>query len=540
VKLAATRWWSIGLLAAALCLGWGGNGVLAIGQEDSTPKAKAEAKNEEKLADEKPNEPPAPEETSKEEVTVTTRATDVATESTEGKPINVAPAEAAPPPPTYDLNETQYALDNFILFVCAVLVIFMQAGFALVETGLNAAKNAVNIMFKNFMDFCIGALLFYVVGYNLMYPDHTKDLVPKWLGAPAYGVAMDPVDADPERATVSAKATMGGFHKSVDFLFQVAFCATAATIVSGAVAGRIKFSAYIGYTVFISAIVYPISGMWMWGMGWLFDMGFKDFAGSVVVHTVGGMAGLAGALALGPRLGRYVKGKPIPMPGHNLPFVALGVFILMIGWYGFNPGSQLAFIGKANTATTMNVAVTTTLAGCAGGIMGMVLSWVLFKKPDLTLALNGTLAGLVGITANCHCVTNDESVIIGAIAGVIVIGAVLLLDKLQIDDPVGAFPVHGCCGIWGGIATGIFGDPKLAGFSAEPLTLSTQIIGTVVIAAWAFFASAALFYGLKALGMLRVSEEEEIKGLDICEHGMYAYPAAQVTESYTGTMGASD
>ena len=234
------------------------------------------------------------------------------------------------------------------------------------------------------------------------------------------------------------------------------------------------------YTAFISAIVYPISGMWMWGYGWLFDMGFKDFAGSVVVHTVGGFAGLAGAIALGPRIGKFVNGKAMPMPGHNIPYAALGVFILLIGWYGFNPGSQLAFTGMANTDTIMLVAVNTTLACCTGALSSMIFSWIVFKKPDLTFSLNGGLAGLVGITANCHCVTNSSALIIGAIAGVLVCLACIALDKLQIDDPVGAFPVHGVCGMWGGIATGIFGMPELAAFSPDAkLNLMTQIIGTL-------------------------------------------------------------
>jgi Amt family ammonium transporter len=300
------------------------------------------------------------------------------------------------------------------------------------------------------------------------------------------------------------------------------------------VAGRIKFSSYIVYTIVITGLIYPMSGMWMWGKGWLFEMGFKDFAGSVVVHAVGGFAGLAGAIALGPRIGRYINGKSIPMPGHNLPFAALGVFILVIGWYGFNPGSQLAFTGGANVATVMKVAVNTTLAAVTGGIAAMIFSWIAFKKPDLTFALNGCLAGLVGITANCHCVSNPSALIIGSVAGVLVCAACILLDKLQIDDPVGAFPVHGVCGLWGGIATGIFGVAGEAGFGAATLSLSTQIIGSLAIAGWAFGASLILFFGLRAIGMLRVPAEEEIAGLDITEHGMYAYPPQLVVDAFPG------
>ena len=251
-------------------------------------------------------------------------------------------------------------------------------------------------------------------------------------------------------------------------------------------------------------------------------MGFIDFAGSLVVHAVGGAAALMGAIALGPRIGRFVDGKSRPIPGHNIPFAALGVFILWIGWFGFNPGSQLAFTGAANIKVVMTVAVNTTLAGSAGAIVAMFVSWILTKKPDLTMSLNGALAGLVAITANCHCVTNIEAIIIGSIAGVIVYAAVLLLDKLCIDDPVGAVPVHLCCGIWAGIATGIFGDGA---------DLKVQLIGTAAIVGWSLVVSGITFFFLKAIGLLRVSAEEEIAGLDIEEHGMYAYPASFVAAS---------
>lgn len=417
-------------------------------------------------------------------------------------------------PPTYsipDNAEIAYSIDSLFLFVSAILVIFMQAGFSLVEIGLNSAKNAVNILFKNTIDFCLGVTLFYFIGYALMYPG--GDFAGGYFGY-----------AQPDfTAEVTADDIKGGFadgalrklHPQADFLFQAAFCATAATIVSGAVAGRLKFPAYLIYTVVLTGLIYPIEGFWKWGGGWLGEMGFHDFAGSIVVHACGGFAGLAGAMVLGPRIGRYTaEGKSVPILGHNLTLATLGVFILLIGWYGFNPGSQLAFAGGANTQAVCLIAVNTTLAACAGGIVGMVLSWIVFKKPDLTMALNGILAGLVGITANCDCVTNGESLIIGAVAGVLVFAAIMLLDKLRIDDPVGAFPVHGVCGIWGGIATGIFGTDKV---------LTTQIIGSVAIAVFAFVTMFILFQILKAVNLLRVSREEEIQGLDIHEHGMPAY-----------------
>ncbi|MBW3596625.1 MAG: ammonium transporter, partial [Planctomycetes bacterium] len=306
----------------------------------------------------------------------------------------------------------------------------------------------------------------------------------------------------------------GALHPQVDFLFQVAFAATAATIVSGAVAGRMKFGAYLVYSAILTAFIYPVSGMWQWGEGALYQWGFHDFAGSIVVHAVGGFAGLAGALVLGPRIGRFVNGKSVPMPGHNLTFAALGVFVLWVGWYGFNPGSQLAFASEADTNATVLIAVNTTLSAAAGAVIAMLVAWAMFKKPDLTMALNGALAGLVGITANCDCVTNVESVIIGGVAGVLVVAGVMLLDKLRIDDPVGAWPVHGLCGVWGGLATGIFGAEK---------NFMVQLYGTLIICGWAFVTMFAVFWALRLVGMLRVSAEEEIEGLDLGEHGMHAY-----------------
>jgi Amt family ammonium transporter len=391
----------------------------------------------------------------------------------------------------------------------------MQAGFALVETGLNAAKNAVNILFKNAIDFCLGVLLYYVIGYSLMYPG--ADYAGRYFGFALKDFQSIPAEKDILDGFGSAEGTLRTLHPASDFLFQAAFCATAATIVSGAVAGRMKFTAYLVYTAILTGLIYPIEGFWKWGGGWLGAMGFHDFAGSIVVHACGGFAGLAGAIVLGPRLGRFTKeGKSVPLLGHNLAFATLGVFILLIGWYGFNPGSQLAFAGSANAGAVVTIAMATTLAACAGGLAGTILSWILFSKPDLTMALNGILAGLVGITANCDCVTYRESIVIGAVAGVLVVLGVIALDKLRIDDPVGAFPVHGLCGLWGGLATGIFGDGK---------NLATQLIGSLSISAFAFVSMLLLFWLLKAVGHLRVSPEEEIAGLDVFEHGMPCYAA---------------
>ena len=433
-----------------------------------------------------------------------------------------AEEEETPQPALQDLT---YAIDNFVLFGAAVLVLFMQAGFAMLEVGLNSAKNAVNILAKNLVDVCLGVLLFYFVGYSLMYPgDAYKG---GYFGFGGVGISQEAPEGVGEVATAELSAST--LDPQVDFLFQAAFAATAATIVSGAVAGRMKFAGYLVYTAFLTGLIYPISGMWKWGYGWLDAMGFHDFAGSILVHAVGGFAALAGAMILGPRIGRFVKGRPVAMPGHNLTFAALGVFILWIGWYGFNPGSNLAFARAGETHGTMLIALNTTLAAAAGAMAALVFAWILFKKPDLTMALNGVLAGLVGITANCDCVTNYQAMIIGAVAGLIVVGGIILLDMVKIDDPVGAFPVHGMCGVWGGVATGIFGAEKLIG---------VQILGSLVIPLWAFATMAILFLVLKAIGLLRVSPEEEAAGLDITEHGMHAYPPSLVVDSAMSPAGA--
>jgi Amt family ammonium transporter len=404
--------------------------------------------------------------------------------------------------------EVAYAIDNVVLFLAAVLVFFMQAGFALVEAGFNSAKNALNIMFKNFIDVNIGILIYWLFGYGLMYG---AAVIPGWLAWGGFGISDVPPAAGP-----------GMLNPQVDWLFQVAFAATAATIVSGAVAGRIKFSAYLIYTVFISAIVYPISGYWKWGGGWLDAMGFHDFAGSLVVHSVGGFAGLAGAMLLGPRIGRFSSdGKAVAAP-HNYTLATLGVFILWIGWYGFNPGSQLAFVGAGNTDAMVLIAVNTTLAAGAGAVAALLISRFTLGNFDLSLALNGMLAGLVGITANCDAVTNFESIIIGAVAGGIVIAATFFLERMKIDDPVGAWPVHGACGIWGGIAAAIFGGKPFV----------AQIVGSLVIPLWAFGMAFILFYILKQMNALRVSPEEETQGLDLSEHGASAYGPMTTSPSF--------
>ena len=437
------------------------------------------------------------------------------------------PGPAAVPDTAYGAKQVSVeglslAFENFVLVMCAVLVLFMQAGFAMVEAGFNSQKNVINILFKNVMDLCVGVMLYAVIGFNLMYPSSwiVENYVPGVSPFLSGEFSGDPAGADDGLF----------YHGQADFLFQAAFAATAATIVSGAVAGRMQFRAYLVYSALLTGIIYPFSGSWKWGGGWLDQMGFYDFAGSCVVHAVGGFAGLAGAIALGPRLGRYtVDGKSVPLPGHSISLATLGVFILLIGWFGFNPGSQLTFGGAGNTAAYARIATNTLLAAGAGGFMSMLISWCMFGKPDISMALNGMLGGLVGITANCDGVTNLSAVIIGLVAGALVVIGVLMLDKLKIDDPVGAWPVHGLCGLWGCIACALFQYQDAAGayyWGEDTAGLVTQLIGCVAYAVWAFVTMAIVFYILKAIGWLRVSREEEEAGLDISEHGMSAYTTA--------------
>ena len=415
-------------------------------------------------------------------------------------------------------SELGYAFDNFVLFLCAVLVLFMQAGFAMVEAGLNAAKNTVNILYKNIMDLSIGALLFFVVGFGIMYPASYKEVSNPYFSFGGFGIYA-PSDGDV-------------FSPQTDWLFQAVFAATAATIVSGAVAGRMQFRAYLIYSAILTGLIYPVSGYWKWGGGWLDGIGFQDFAGSAVVHAVGGFAGLAGAIVLGPRIGRYTKdGKSVPMPAHNFAFATLGVFILWVGWYGFNPGSQLAFQSKADIDATVLIAVNTTLAPAAGVIVATLLSWIIFKKPDLSMSLNGALGGLVGITACCDAFTNLYAIVIGAVAGGLVVLGIVLLDKIKVDDPVGAWPVHGLCGVWGCMVLGILPNTHLA---AGTTSFMVQLTGTLAICGWAFATMLVVFGALKAIGILRVTAAEEQAGLDISEHGMRAYADNVATPAFAG------
>lgn len=400
--------------------------------------------------------------------------------------------------------------DTNTLWTClaAFLVFFMQAGFAMVETGFTRAKNACNIMMKNLMDFSIGSLVFWLVGFGLMFGATSTG----WFGT----------------SNFFYDAGSDNFNWAF-LIFQTVFCATAATIVSGAMAERTKFSSYLIYTVGITLIVYPIFGSWAWGGlmdggGWLEGRGFLDFAGSTVVHSVGGWAALAGAIVLGARLGKYDGKKVTPIPGHNIPLAALGVFILWMGWFGFNPGSTTA-VGGGSFAY---IAVTTNLSAAAGAVGSMAASWVLFKKPDISFSLNGALAGLVAITAGCDVIPVQFAALTGLAAGVIVVVSCVFFDKIRIDDPVGAISVHGVCGVWGTLAVGLFAK-DLGLFAGGGLTqLGIQALGVMAAFLWAFPVSLGIFYAIKSTVGLRVSAEEEMEGLDLTEHGIYAYPPSFV------------
>ena len=396
--------------------------------------------------------------------------------------------------------EANAVLDLMWIVICGILVFFMQAGFTLVETGFTRGKNAGNIIMKNIMDLCIGSLGFWAIGYTVMYGESIGSLI----GTPT--LFFDNVD---------------DMH---NLFFQTVFAATAATIVSGAVAGRTKFSTYIIFSFVMTVMIYPISGHWVWqGDGWLTELGFVDFAGSTVVHSVGGWAALVGAILVGPRLGKYTNGRSNAIPGHNLLIGALGIFILWLGWFGFNAGSQLAISGD-NANAVAGILITTNLAAAAGAMVAMFVSWMLYGKPDISMTLNGALAGLVGITAGCAAVSPAGAAIIGAIAGGVVVLSIEFIDKkLKVDDPVGAVSVHGVCGALGTLLVGVFAlDGGLlygGGFSL----LGVQAIGVLAIGAWAAGTAFVVLYVLKKTIGLRVSKEEEVDGLDIHEHKSNVY-----------------
>lgn len=417
---------------------------------------------------------------------------------------------------TYTITDVALSLDTVWMLLAAMLVFFMQPGFALVEAGFTRSKNTANILMKNLLDFMLGSLLFWAVGFGIMFGIGTFCGTPHLFNFSFYDSTL-PIE---------------GF-----LMFQTVFCATTATIVSGAMAERTKFSMYLAYTVLISVLIYPVSGHWTWGGGWLmngdegslmmnlFGTTFHDFAGSSVVHSVGGWIALVGAAIIGPRLGKYAKDKSSrAIPGHNLTIACLGVFILWFGWFGFNPGSQLAASGSNNGTAISHIFLTTNLAACAGGFTSLVVGWFKYKKPSLSLTLNGILAGLVGITAGCDLVTPVGAVIIGAICGGIMIFAVEFIDrKLKIDDPVGASSVHGVCGFLGTVLVGLFATTEGLFYVGTINFLLAQIFGALVIGAWAALMGFVVFKGLDLVHGLRVPARVEEEGLDIYEHGETTY-----------------
>lgn len=397
------------------------------------------------------------------------------------------------------MEEIKLVLDTIWVLIAAALVFFMQAGFAMVETGFTRSKNAGNIIMKNLMDFSVGSIMFWVIGYSIMYGADKGGFF-GWSGLLFY-------------------------DDYTSLIFQTVFCATAATIVSGAMAERTKFSSYLIYSFFISVIIYPVSGHWIWGGGWLSNLGFVDFAGSTAVHSVGGWTALVGAAILGPRIGKYTKsGKSNAIPGHSLTLGALGVFILWFGWFGFNPGSQLAASSAADATAIGMIFVTTNLAAAAAAITAMTITWFRYGKPDVSMSLNGALAGLVAITAGCAAVNPVGAFFIGVIGGVTIVFAIEFIDKvLKIDDPVGAVGVHGVCGAVGTIAVGLFATDGGLFYGGGFSLLGVQALGVVAVAAWVFPMAFIVFKSVDMIVGLRVSEKEEHIGLDIEEHGIESY-----------------
>jgi len=420
------------------------------------------------------------------------------------------------------------SLDTVWVLIAAALVFFMQAGFFFLEGGLTRAKNVSNAMLKGVMDFCLGALVYWMVGFAIMFGIDSGG----FLGTSGFFSNL----ANPDYTGLPLYAFL---------LFQIAFAGAAATILAGAVAERVKFSAYCVATVCITGFIYPVVGHWIWAEGgWLYELGMLDFAGSTVVHTVGGICALLGAWIVGARVGKYnADGTPNAIPGHNIPMAAMGTFILWLGWYGFNPGSTL----QASPAIA-TIAMTTTLAASAGAVVAMFLTWIRYGKPDVSMSFNGALAGLVAITAGCAYVSMISSVIIGIVAGILVVFAVEFIDgKLKVDDPVGAISVHAVNGIWGTIAVGLFAQASMGEangvaavnglfFGGGVAQLGKQLLGVAAVVAWAAVTAAVLFYALKKTIGVRVDEEGQKAGLDISEHNLEAYPDFQPAISEKGVI----
>ncbi|MCH7866833.1 MAG: ammonium transporter [Myxococcales bacterium] len=415
-----------------------------------------------------------------------------------------------------------FVANNVWMMIATGLVFVMHLGFAMLESGLARAKNTINILFKNVFIVCAGLITYYVAGFNLMYPGEFNGF---------FGFAGFGLGAGFEAGAQTAGYADGGYTYWTDFLFQAMFAATAATIVSGAVAERIKLKSFMVFTLLFVGVVYTVAGSWKWGGGFLDAMGFYDFAGSTLVHSVGGWGALIGALLLGPRLGKYAKSGAInPLPGSSLPSATMGAFLLWLGWFGFNGGSVLS----ADPELTSLVLVNTCLAAAAGGLGAMIAFTFISSKPDLTMALNGILAGLVGITAGADVMTPNTAVIIGLVAGAIVVFAVIGFDRIKIDDPVGAISVHLVCGIWGTLAVGIFSTNPEHSFL-------TQLIGVVCYGAFTVICATTIFVAIRATMGLRVDEQDEIEGLDLSEHGMHAYdvqPGANQFDAPAAPLGS--
>jgi Amt family ammonium transporter len=410
---------------------------------------------------------------------------------------------------------SEVGVDTLWVTIAAMLVFFMQAGFGMVEAGFIRSKNAVNILTKNFIDYCSASLFFFLFGYALMFGAGNGFI--GWdLGSGGFGFALS-----------GAPELVGTVQTPAFWFFQAAFCGAAATIVAGGMAGRMKFGAYLMYTVVISGLIYPIVGHWIWqtDQGWLAQMGFSDFAGSTVVHATGGWAAFIGTIMLGPRIGKYVNGKVKAIPGHNIPLASLGVFILWFGWFGFNPGSTVA-VGDGSLLSL--VAMNTNLSAAAGAITAMLTIWTVGGKPDLGMVMNGALAGLVAITAPCAQVEPLAAIVIGGVGGVIVVLGALLLDRLRIDDPVGAVPVHGMNGIWGTLAIGLFATDSGLFYGHGVKQLGVQALGTFAVSAFVLVTMGIVFAAIKYTYGLRVSKDEELRGLDIGEHGLEAYAGFQI------------
>ncbi len=415
---------------------------------------------------------------------------------------------AAAAPAAAKVSAEMFTINNLWILLGAILVFAMHPGFAMLETGLCRAKNSVNILAKNMITVCIGILTFLFIGSQIMYPGESW-ILGKFLGCSGFWVSA------PAGAAAGIDYNGGNYGYWTDFIFQAMFAATGVTIVSGAVAERIKFGAYVIFGVIYATFGYTIIGSWGWGGGWLKDLGFYDLAGSTFVHSVGGWAALVGAIMVGPRIGKFVNGRAHAIPGSNLGLATLGVFLLWFGWFGFNGAS----VFSADPVMVAYVFVTTSVSAAAAAMSAMFTSWFIQKKPDLSMILNGCLAGLVGITASADCVSVGSSLAIGLISGVIVVFAVYFFDRIRIDDPVGALSVHLVCGVWGTLATGIF-SPDHA--------FIPQLVGVLAVGAAAVAISFVIFYAIKRTIGLRVSREEELKGLDVSEHGMEAYNGFQI------------